>query len=105
MADGDPVIGDGVLDLSDADTNPNGNEEDTTMTTDISPNFAVAMVAESATNMQAGNRNVNGVFNAVMGAIAGTVQTNFAEVGVLEGRAVSGVNATPLAGPVNSQQG
>ena len=29
---------------------------------------------------------------------------NFDEVGTLEGRAVSGVNATPIAGPANAQK-
>jgi hypothetical protein len=66
---------------------------------DISPNVANLMITESAANLQASNRNSRGVFDAVMGALAGTVQTNFAEVGVLEGRSVSGVLGTPLASP------
>lgn len=66
---------------------------------DLPPNVASSMMADTAGNIQASNRNSRGVFDAAMGAIAGTIQTNFSEVGVLEGRAVSGVMATPLASP------
>lgn len=69
------------------------------MALDLPDGVGQVMMAESATNMQASNRNGRGVFDAVMGALAGTVQTNFAEVGVLEGRSVGGVLATPIAGP------
>lgn len=88
------VYGDGVL------TIPFERVETETMPIDIPENVAGSMMADTAGNIQASNRNSRFVFDAVMGAIGGTVQTNFAEVGVLEGRAVSGVNATPLAGPV-----
>ncbi len=69
------------------------------MATDVPENVAQQMMVESSGNIQASNRNSRGVFDAVMGAIGATVQTNLAEVGVLEGRAVSGVHATPIAGP------
>ena len=69
------------------------------MASDVPENVSQQMMVESAGNIQASNRNSRGVFDAVMGAIGATVQTNLAEVGVLEGRAVSGVNATPIAGP------
>ena len=69
------------------------------MASDVPENVAQQMMVESTGNIQASNRNSRGVFDAVMGAIGATVQTNLAEVGVLEGRAVSGVNATPIAGP------
>ena len=85
----DPVEGDGVITLPGGDT----------MATDVPENVAQQMMVESSGNIQASNRNSRGVFDAVMGAIGATVQTNLAEVGVLEGRAVSGVNATPIAGP------
>lgn len=90
--DFDPIVGDGVI------TIPNVEVDDVSQV-DLSPNVANTMLTESVTNMQASNRNSRGVFDAAMGAIAGTVQTNFAEVGVLEGRAVSGVMATPIAAP------
>ena len=94
-----PGVGDGVITFPDLPT-----EDEDTMAgeaIDLSPNVGNMMLMESATNMQASNRNSRGVFDAVMGALAGTVQTNFAEVGVLEGRSVSGVLATPVAGPAN----
>jgi hypothetical protein len=84
-----PVIGDGVITLPG----------EATMASDVPENVSQQMMVESAGNIQASNRNSRGVFDAVMGAIGATVQTNLAEVGVLEGRAVSGVNATPIAGP------
>ncbi len=90
------VYGDGML------TIPFERVENTKMPIDIPENVAGSMMADTAGNIQASNRNSRFVADAVMGAIAGTVQTNFAEVGVLEGRAVSGVNATPLAGPVKT---
>jgi len=90
----DAVTGDGIVTIPLEGTK--------VMPIDLSENVANVTLTESATNMQASNRNSRGVFDAVMGAIAGTVQTNFAEVGVLEGRAVSGVNATDLGGPTNA---
>ena len=67
---------------------------------DVPPGLLQAMMAETAGNIQASNRNSRGVYDAVMGALAGTVGTNFAEVGTLESKAVQGVYATPLASPV-----
>jgi len=90
-----PTEGDGVISLSPMES----PMSDSANSADISPNVANLMITESAANLQASNRNSRGVFDAVMGALAGTVQTNFAEVGVLEGRSVSGVLGTPLASP------
>jgi len=90
-----PTEGDGVISLSPVES----PMSDSANSADISPNGANLMITESAANLQASNRNARGVFDAVMGALAGTVQTNFAEVGVLEGRSVSGVLGTPLASP------
>lgn len=72
------------------------------MATDIPDNVAQANITHIASNMTLGTNRFNGSMDAVMAAIAGTVQSNFSEVGVLEGRAVSGVNGTALAGPTNS---
>lgn len=88
------VFGDGVLTISLP-------KEETKMPIDIPENVAGSMMADTAGNIQASNRNSRGVFDAVMGAIAGTVQTNFAEIGAIESRAVSGVMGTPVAGPTN----
>ena len=87
------VFGDGVL------TFPEPKSESKKMPIDIPENVAGSMMADTAGNIQASNRNARGVFDAVMGAIAGTVQTNFAEIGAIESRAVSGVMGTPVASP------
>lgn len=93
-----PTEGDGVISLSPVESPMSGSDSSVTLI-DISPSVAQLLITESAGSLQASNRNARGVFDAVMGALAGTVQTNFAEVGVLEGRSVSGVLATPLASP------
>ena len=69
------------------------------MPMDLPDGVGQLMMTETAGNIQASNRNSRGVLEAVMGAIAATVQTNLAEIGVLEGRSASGVFATPIAGP------
>lgn len=97
--DWDAITGDGAITLpGPSDPSENGDNQ---MAVDLPENVASNVLLESTTNMQASNRNSRGVFDAAMGALAGTVQTNFAEVGVLEGRAVSGVMATPIASPSN----
>lgn len=93
----DAVIGDGVVTLPPF-------SERKKMPMDIPDNIGTLVMTESAGNIQASNRNSRGVFDAVMGALAGTVQTNFSEIGVLEGRSASGVFATPIAGPANGQR-
>lgn len=93
MPNDTPVIGDGVL------TIPPDDEGRKTMPMDLPEGVGQLMMTESAGNIQASNRNTRGVFDAVMGALAGTVQSNFKDIGVLEGRSASGVLATPVAGP------
>ena len=66
---------------------------------DLPPNVASGMMTDTAGNIQASNRNSRGVFDAAMGAIAGSIQKNFSEVQPLESRAVSGIMATPIASP------
>ena len=85
------VFGDGVVTIP--------IEEEMGMAIDIPENVAGNMMVLAAGQIQQGTGRMNGVFDAAMGAIAGTIQSNFSEVGVLEGRAVSGVNATPLGPP------
>ena len=92
----DAVMGDGVISIPVSEQK---EDEMDASQIDLSPNVANALITESAGNIQASNRNSRGVFDAVMGAIAGTVQTNFAGIGAVESRAVSGVMGTPVAGP------
>jgi len=93
MPNDTPVIGDGVLSIF---PESKGRK---TMAMDLPDGVGQLMMTESAGNIQASNRNTRGVFDAVMGALAGTVQSNFKDIGVLEGRSASGVFATPIAGP------
>ena len=57
------------------------------------------LLTESAGNLQASNRNTRGGFDAVMVALAATVQRNFSETDLIEGRTASGILATPIASP------
>jgi len=93
-----PEIGDGVVTIMIPDE---GKQK---MPMDLPDGVGQLMMTESAGNIQASNRNTRGVFDAVMGALAGTVQSNFKDIGVLEGRSASGVFATPIAGPANAQK-
>jgi len=93
-----PTIGDGVVTIVIPD------EGQKKMAMDLPDGVGQLMMTESAGNIQASNRNTRGVFDAVMGALAGTVQSNFKDIGVLEGRSASGVFATPIAGPANAQK-
>ena len=99
MPNDTPVVGDGVLTIP-ADS----EEERKVMATDLPDSVAQFMMVETTGSIQAGNRNTRGVFDAVMGALAGTVQSNFKDIGVLEGRSASGVFATPIAGPASAQK-
>ncbi len=71
------------------------------MAKDLPDGVGQLMMTESAGNIQASNRNTLGVFDAVMGSLAGTVQTNFKDIGVLEGRTASGVLSTNLGTPAS----
>jgi len=92
----EPVSGDGSVTIScPQEINSNKGEH-------MDPDFSKLMMAETAANMQASNNTSRRTFDAVMAAIAGTVQTNFAEIGLLEGRTASGVLATPIASPTKT---
>jgi len=93
----DPVSGDGVL------TFP-GKKEEKKMPLDLPEGVGQLMMTESAGNIQASNRNSRNTSDVVMGALQGTVVQNFKDVGVVEGRSVSGILATPIAGPSSAQK-
>lgn len=86
----DPVIGDGVLTLTPMEQ---------TMAADISENVANMIITESAGNIQANNRDGRNIGTVAMGVLQGAMARNFDELGTVEGRANSGVNATPIASP------
>jgi len=84
-----PVLGDGVLTIQIPEKGG----------TKMDPDMFKLMLAESAGNVQASNRNSRNMFDIASGAMQGTMVSNFKDVGVVEGRTVSGVLATPLASP------
>lgn len=97
-AQSDPVIGDGVVTISVP-----VKESKCKMPLDLPEGVGQLMMTESAGNIQASNRNSRNASDVVMGALQGTVVQNFKDVGVVEGRSVSGILATPIAGPATKQ--
>ena len=69
------------------------------MAVDVPESVAQANMTLIATNVTLATNRVNGGFDAVSVALAGTVQQNYSEIGTLESRANSGVLATPIAAP------
>jgi len=92
----DPVSGDGVV------TFPGKRKKVINM--DLPEGVGQLMMTETAGNIQASNRNSRNTSDVVMGALQGTVVQNFKDVGVVEGRSVSGILATPIAGPSSAQK-
>ena len=68
----------------------------------MDPDMFKLMLAESAGNVQASNRNSRNMYDIAAGAMQGTMVQNFKDVGVVEGRSVSGILATPIASPTKS---
>ncbi len=93
-----PIIGDGVL------TIPADSERVRKMALDLPEGVGQLMMTETAGNMQASNRNSRNVGDIAMGALQGTMVSNFKNIGVLEGRSASGVLATPVAEPASAQK-
>jgi len=73
------------------------------MATDIPENLAQATMAIIQSNLVANNRDGQAVATAALGVIQVAAARNFDELGSVEGRANSGINATPIAGPATAQ--
>ena len=91
--------GDGALDLP---VLPN-EKEGTIVSIDISPNVANQLLSETVGNIQSTNSANRDSAALAQAHLRYALAKNFDEVGTLEGRAVSGVNASPLASPVVPQ--
>lgn len=89
-AHADPVIGDGVVSLP-----PFEREEEM----DLSANFGTLLMNESGGNIQANNRDGRNIATIAMGSLQAGVARTHNEMGTEESRAISGVMATPVAGP------
>lgn len=95
---GGPVVGNGVITIEIPDTEKKESKMD------LPEGVGQLMMTETAGNIQASNRNSRNTSDVVMGALQGTVVQNFKDVGVVEGRSVSGILATPIAGPASAQK-
>ena len=93
----DPVIGDGVITL------PPDQEKRPMAQIDLPDNVASITLKESVDNMQANNRQGRDTFTLSSGALQAGIAKTLNELGPVESRSVSGVMATPIAGPTTSQ--
>lgn len=88
----EPVIGDGIVTLPPF-------ERDQEMSSDLPPGVAAQLMTETVGNIQANNRDGRNAGTVATNVLAGAMARNFDELGTVEGRANSGVNATPIASP------
>ena len=96
MTDSTAVSGDGVI------TIPGTNLGVGTMAGfDIPDGVGQMLMVQLQGDLQGSARRFNTVSDAVLGAIAATVQNNLKNEDVLGSRAASGILATPIAGPTN----
>ena len=65
----------------------------------MSAEYFNLLMAESAGNMSANNRDGRNVGTAAIGALTAGIAKTHNELGPVESRAVSGVMATPVASP------
>jgi hypothetical protein len=91
-----PVVGDGVVTLPP-------RKEKKMPQIDLPDNVASITLKESVDNMQANNRQGRDTFTLASGALQAGIAKTLNELGPVESRAVSGVMATPVAGPATAQ--
>lgn len=96
MPTNEPVAGDGVLSLS-------FEESTVSEGLDIPDGVGKICLSNLATDFQAGASRRNAVADAAIGALQGNVVNNFKNEDATSSRAVSGILATPIAGPANRQ--
>ena len=94
----DPVSGDGVITL------PPDQETEEMAQIDLPDNVASITLKESVDNMQANNRQGRDTFTLASGALQAGISKTLNELGPVESRSVSGVMATPVAGPATAQK-
>lgn len=98
ITDSEPVIGDGLLTIS----LPNQKDDEMSQV-DLSPNVANQLLTESVGNISANNRDGRNLGSAALGSLTAGIAKTHNELGPTESRAVSGVMATPVAGPTTAQ--
>lgn len=98
----DPGDGTGINVLVPGDNAPNEGEEETM---DLPNNIGTLIISETGGNIQANNRDGRNVGTVALGVLQLAAARNFDELGTVEGRANSGVNATPIASPATKSGG
>lgn len=88
----EPVLGDGIVTLPSL-------EEREMPAVDLPEAVASQLLTESVGNIQANNRDGRNAGTVATNVLSGAMARNFDELGTVEGRANSGVNATPIAAP------
>lgn len=88
-----PVIGDGVV------TIPLQSEDCEMSSIDLPPNVASHLQAKSIQNFDNLNNVASGALTTANNVLAYAAARNFDKLGAVESRSVSGVLATPVAGP------
>ena len=69
---------------------------------DLPESVSVQLMTETVGNIQANNRDGRNLATTAMGVLQGAMARNFDELGVTEGRSVSGVLGTPIASPTKT---
>ncbi len=89
-----------VLVVGDESKPPEGAKK---MPMDIPDSAGQLLMTETVGNIQANNRDGRNLGTIAMGSLQAGVAKTHNELGVEESRAVSGVLATPIAGPTDKQ--
>ena len=92
----DPVAGDGVITLPP-------EKEKKMAAVDLPESVASQLLTESIGSIQNNNRQGRDTFTLASGALQAGISKTLNELGPVESRAVSGVMATPVAGPTTAQ--
>ena len=98
-----PIVGDGILTIPESESDE--MKDCTGACMDLPCNVGSLLITESTGNIQANNRDGRNIGTIAMGVLQVAAARNFDELGTVEGRANSGVNATPIASPATQTGG
>lgn len=93
-----PKIGDGVVTIE----MPDEGKEQMSGSIDLPPNVAAQLQMESVMNGQITTNQGRQISQMANGVLQAAMARNFDKIGTEESRAISGVLATPVAGPTNA---
>jgi len=95
-----PVPGDGVATIP---IDSPAQESRSMNPIDLPPNVAAQLQLESMQNGQITTNQGRQISQMATGVLQAAMARNFDKIGTEEARAVSGINATPIAGPATKQ--